>query len=326
MRKLSMLGMAAGAAALASVAAARRGFKRDMEEIAASLQARSDIAQTDWGPVEYAREGEGQPVLIIHGAGGGFDQGLMLGRDLFGGEAEIVAPSRFGYLRTPVPADASPAAQADAHAALLDALEIGKPVVVVGVSAGAPSAVEMALRHRDRVAGLILVVPRLYSPSESVGADASTPSQAVLRLIMSGADFGYWLAMRLARASLVRFLGVPPALEAKAPPEERARVSAIIRSILPLSARLPGFEADGAAKIGEWPLDRIEAPTLIVTAADDLYRTPPGARYTAERIKGAELKMLEDGGHLMIGRGGEVRDTIRAFLARHPVGDLRVAA
>ena len=32
------------------------------------------------------------------------------------------APSRFGYLRTPLPSDASPAAQADAHSCLLDAL------------------------------------------------------------------------------------------------------------------------------------------------------------------------------------------------------------
>ena len=130
-----------------------------------------------------------------------------------------------------MPADSSPAAQADAHAALLDALEIGKPVVVVGVSAGAPSAIEMALRHGDRVAGLILVVPRLYSPCESVGADASTPSQAVLRLIMSGADLGYWLAMRLARASLVRFLGVPPEVRQRvADADERLHVIGVRRN------------------------------------------------------------------------------------------------
>ena len=319
-----MLGGAAGAALLTGGTAYSR-FRREMSQIRSRLEAGSRIAATDRGPIEYAREGSGREALVIHGAGGGYDQGLMLGRDLFDRDTEILAPSRFGYLRTPVPADSSPAAQADAHAALLDALGIQRPIVV-GVSAGAPSAIEMALRHPDRVAALILIVPRLYDPSESVGADQSTPSQAMLRLVMSGADLGYWLAMRIARSWLVRFLGVPPALEAGASAEDRKRVTEIIRSILPLSGRLAGLEADGTARIEEWPLERIEAPTLIVTAADDLYRTVPGARYTAERIDGAELKILRDGGHLMVGRGDEVRDTIRGFLARHPSCSLRVAA
>jgi len=49
----------------------------------------------------------------------------------------VIAMSRFGYLRTPRPADASPEAQADAHICLLDALGITK-AVVMGVSAGGP--------------------------------------------------------------------------------------------------------------------------------------------------------------------------------------------
>jgi len=47
-----------------------------------------------------------------------------------------------GYLRTPMPADASAAAQADAHACLLDALGIRR-AAVMGGSAGAPSALQM---------------------------------------------------------------------------------------------------------------------------------------------------------------------------------------
>jgi pimeloyl-ACP methyl ester carboxylesterase len=325
MRRTSMLGAAAAAAALVTGGAAYGRYRREMAEIRSRLAAGSRIAATDLGPIEYAREGSGRDAFVIHGAGGGYDQGLMLGRALFGGDAAILAPSRFGYLRTPVPADSSPAAQADAHAALLDALETEK-TIVVGVSAGAPSAIEMALRHPSRVAALILIVPRLYCPSESVGADGSPVSQAMMRLVMSGADPGYWLAMRIARPALVRFLGVRPELEAKAPAEERRRVTEIIRSIMPLSARLDGLEADGAAKIEEWPLGRIEAPTLIVTADDDLYRTAPGSLYSAGRIKGAELKVLKDGGHLMIGRGEEVRETIRDFLARNAICNLKVAA
>ncbi|TIT59554.1 MAG: alpha/beta hydrolase, partial [Mesorhizobium sp.] len=108
--------------------------------------------------------GVGTPLLSIHGAGGGFDQGLANAANFVGEGFRIIAPSRFGYLRTPVPQDTSPAAQADAHAALLSKLNVPK-AVVVGVSAGARSAVELVLRHPDKVTALILIVPGLYSPN-----------------------------------------------------------------------------------------------------------------------------------------------------------------
>ena len=36
------------------------------------------VIETDCGPIEYARIGEGYPVLVVQGDMGGFDQGLML--------------------------------------------------------------------------------------------------------------------------------------------------------------------------------------------------------------------------------------------------------
>ena len=48
----------------------------------------------------------------------------------------MIAMSRFGYLRTPMPADASPEAQADAHVCLLDALGIGKTAAMGGSAGG----------------------------------------------------------------------------------------------------------------------------------------------------------------------------------------------
>ena len=96
--------------------------------------------------------------LAIHGAGGGFDQSLDLAHDFLGSGFRVVAPSRFGYLRTPLPADASPMAQADAHACLLDALNLQK-VVVIGGSMGAPSAMQLCIRHPERCSALILLFP-----------------------------------------------------------------------------------------------------------------------------------------------------------------------
>jgi pimeloyl-ACP methyl ester carboxylesterase len=123
-------------------------------------------------PIEYGEQGVGIPLLSIHGAGGGFDQGLANAAELAGDGFRIIAPSRFGYLRTPVPQDVSPAAQADAHSALLSRLNIPK-AIVVGVSAGARSAVELALRHPEKVSALVLTVPGLYSPDDPVSIEPS---------------------------------------------------------------------------------------------------------------------------------------------------------
>ena len=62
-----------------------------------------------------------------------------------------------------LPADASPEAQADAHACLLDALGIPN-AAVVGVSAGGPSAMQFAIRHPQRTAALVLLVPLSWRP------------------------------------------------------------------------------------------------------------------------------------------------------------------
>ena len=310
-RKLASI-LAAATSAATLVAYGR--YRREMRVIRDALDRGSTIAETAAGDIEYAERGEGEPALVIHGAGGGYDQGLLLGRDL-GTRYRVIAPSRFGYLKTPVPQDFSPAAQADGHAALLDLLEIGQ-ALVVGASAGAPSAIELALRYPERVSALLLLVPRTYDPTNSIGVDKSAPSQAVLRLVESAADFPFWLAMQVARGAVVRFLGVPPEVEANATEAERARVTKVMRSILPLSSRMRGLAVENAVEIKPWPLERIKVPTLIISAKDDLFKTLSGARFTAEHIPGAELQVLEDGGHLMVGQNARVRRLIENFLAK----------
>jgi len=309
LRKLFAVASAAGAAA-GAVAYGR--YLRDIRQIRPRVESGGTLLDTPAGRIEYAEEGSGEPLLMIHGAGCGYDQGLLVGRD-FGPGFRIIAPSRFGYLGTPVPDDSSPSAQADAHAALLDRLGVAR-CVVAGVSAGAPSAIELALRHRERVSELILLVPRTYDPSQSIGVDSAFQSQIVLRLVETSADFLFWTAMRLGRASVVRFLGVPPELDAAAPEEDRARVTEIMRSILPLSKRVRGITVDSDTNLAPWPLKRLRMPVLIISAKDDLYRTLPGARFTADVIPQAELKILESGGHLMLGQGGQVRQWIAEFL------------
>jgi pimeloyl-ACP methyl ester carboxylesterase len=266
------------------------------------------------GPIEFRSRGDGVPLLAIHGAGGGYDQGLAIADSLVGHGFRVVAPSRFGYLRTPVPGDASPAAQADAHAALLDSLQIDE-AVVMGASAGAPSAVEMALRHPERVAALILMVPATYAPGNMPSVDDTFGSRMVLRVVLAGADFVWWSAARIARPMLVRFLGVPPELAAAASAAERQRVDQWIDSVLPVSERLPGLRIDSAGAYERLPFESVSVPTLIVTARDDLFKTLPAAEFMAKHIPGAKLIVFDTGGHLLLGCQTEVQAAVRDFLS-----------
>ena len=111
--------------ALAAVLAAGwLAYQDDLRREVERVSSGSQLVDTPCGPIEFAAAGSGPAVLLVHGAGGGFDQVLEFVDQFAGAGFRAVAMSRFGYLRTPLPADASAAAQADAHACLLDALKI----------------------------------------------------------------------------------------------------------------------------------------------------------------------------------------------------------
>jgi 2-hydroxy-6-oxonona-2,4-dienedioate hydrolase len=316
MQSKNWIGIASAVGAAAIAGGAYWTYRHDMSDRAKALEAMSSIARTAKGDIEYAREGSGPAALVIHGAGGGYDQGLYLAHDLLGEGYDVIAPSRFGYLRTPVPKDASHTAQAEAHAALLDKLGIDD-AFVMGVSAGAPSAIEFAVRYPERTRTLILVVPRAYDPANQVGVELTPQNKAVIKLFENSADFSYWAATKLGRKQLVRFFGVDPELEATAAPEEREKITGLIADMLPLSARVEGIITDTSSELVRPDLEKIDAPTLVISAEDDLYHTLPGARFAAEHIPNAELKVFKSGGHLLIGHSEDTRRAINAFLARY---------
>ncbi|TIO53645.1 MAG: alpha/beta hydrolase [Mesorhizobium sp.] len=288
-------------------------YRNELGRLRDAVSQGSLVANLDIGPIEYADSGAGSPLLSIHGAGGGFDQGLALAADLAGGGFRVIAPSRFGYLRTPVPRDPSPAAQGDAHAALLSRLNVPK-AVVVGVSAGARSAVELTLRHPDKVAALILIVPALYSPTSPVSIDVGRGNKFAFWAVNAGGDFAWWAAETIAPSILIRFLGVRPALVTAAPQAERDRVMSFVRSVEPLSLRFSGINIDSAPELHELPLEEITAPTMIISARDDLFNTLPAAEFAAGKIPGAKLVVYDTGGHLLVGHAQQVRKAVRVFL------------
>jgi 2-hydroxy-6-oxonona-2,4-dienedioate hydrolase len=302
------LGAAAAAATAIGVA-----YRRDLAAARKRVAAGSHIAETSSGPIEYAVRGEGPPLLIVHGAGGGFDQGLMLGESLHG--FRIIAPSRFGYLKTPLPRDSSAEAQADAHAALLDTLQVER-AFVIGVSAGGPSAMQLSLRHPERCAALVLLVPLAWADRPPPPRMSRTQSFLMDRALKS--DFAFWAAMRSFRRTMLEsILGTPFEDIERASPADQERVHAVMDSILPVSRRAAGLMNDRAVaqSLRRYELEHIDVPTLVAGVENCGSKTYEPARYTALHIAGARFISYPRGGHLWLGHEAELSAEVARFLA-----------
>jgi 2-hydroxy-6-oxonona-2,4-dienedioate hydrolase len=302
-------------------ALAIRRYRSDIRRARERVAAGGTVVETPSGPIEYGSEGDGSPVLVVHGAGGGYDQGLEVAGPLVRSGFRVIAMSRFGYLGTPLPADASATAQADAHARLLDALEI-RCAAVVGASAGAPSSMQFALRHPDRTAALVLLVPLAYPagveqrPRGAAPARIS-PAAGLLLDAALEANFLFWAVSRVAHKAMIRaVLGTPPGVLRNAGAEERRRVALVLNHVQPLNMRRLGLLNDAAVarSLPRYELERIAAPTLVLGVADCLYGTWAGARYSAEHIPGARFVSYPTGGHLWVGHQREVMGEIASFL------------
>jgi pimeloyl-ACP methyl ester carboxylesterase len=254
---------------------------------------------------------------MVHGSGRGFDQGLDFARTLIPEGYRVIAPSRFGYLRTPLPSDASPMAQADAHACLLNALGV-RTVVVIGGSAGAPSSMQLCLRHPERCSSMVLLFPLAYFP-RSADAPQQRPSALMLFVMNTTlkSDFVFWAASKLAPDVMLRtILATPVDAFKRAPKEEQERTREVMRHILPISPREKGLrnEMKVASALSRYELERISVPTLVIAAEDDLYGTYKSGRYTAQHIPGARFVGYPTGGHLLLSHRQDVLSELNGFL------------
>jgi 2-hydroxy-6-oxonona-2,4-dienedioate hydrolase len=295
-------------------------YQNDIRKARERIMSGNHVIETKCGSIEYATMGEGPPVLVVHGSGGGFDQVLFIARELAEDGFRIIAPSRFGYLRTPLPTNAAPAAQADAHACLLDALNINK-VAIVAVSAGSLSSMQFALRYPDRIHALVLIVPVAWvPPSQSAWVPEETPS--FISNVILKSDFALWLFIKIAPSSIITYgLGIPREVQQNLTPQQHKRLSEFMQSLLPISQRQAGISTDVANYISmnRYPLENITTPTLAISAHDDLFKTFVGAKYTADNIPGAKFIEFESGGHALIGDEEKVRSEVAQFIKQHEI-------
>ncbi len=116
----------------------------------------TSVVDTAKGKIEVRVEGQGYPILFIHGGHVDcretiFQKGLDPDKYLF------IAVSRPGYGETPLTeSNQTPRGTADLIVALLDELRISK-TTTIGISAGGLTALELAALYPDRVRNLVLI-------------------------------------------------------------------------------------------------------------------------------------------------------------------------
>jgi pimeloyl-ACP methyl ester carboxylesterase len=261
------------------------------------------VIQTSQGVIEYALHGEGAAVILCHGTGGGFDQGLMIARLLNGFQG--IAVSRAGYLGTPLEAGRSPAELANAYASMLDVLKIER-AAILGLSGGGMSAAHFALRHLDRCWGLLL-------------ADAITkaPPNASIKIVQranSLPDGIAWLVTRLAV-----HVGLPLIVSDA---ETRSMMRVFFENN-PISERRAGVQNDleQVHAMEDFNWEDIRVPTLLIHGDQDHLIPLEYSQEIALRIPKAELIVVKEGGHeCLVSHHSYVSPIINSFLAKHAPG------
>lgn len=287
-------------------------------EIAAARQRvleGSQLLITENGMLEYAVEGEGPAVLVIHGAGGGYDQGMLIGKKALGEGFTYISVSRFGYLRSSFMNDSTVEDQAAIYVELLNHLEVNK-AIIVGASAGGPSALQFAYDYPERSSALVL----LSAVSMFMGDEIPISTRVINTIQRS--DFLFWAVLKMFRTQFSEMVGIPQYLYDELPPEDKKYADDMLDFMNPISTRRPGniYEAKIRPLSGE-AMSRITVPTIILHAKDDFLVTFDHAEFVNQNIQNSELVTFESGGHALVAELETISARINDFLLQNRTND-----
>ncbi len=286
-------------------------FRRWKRFLLSNIYSNSEVVTTSAGEIEYVLKGSGPVLLMLHGAPGGYDQGL-LDTDLWiNGGFSILAISRPGYLRTPLSTGETFEQQADAIDALLSTLGI-KEVAILGASAGGPPAIQFALRYPERVNSLVLMA----AVSQEYIVEESQTNSLLARIFLSGsmADIGVWIfdivTRRLPALSMKESFKETVGLEPKelntyieqvmSNPEQVSWYKRFLRTTCPMTPRLAGLYNDlkQLERVSFSNLQDIKCPTLVIHGTVDIDVSFSNAEFSASSIPNARLYSIENVGHI----------------------------
>jgi pimeloyl-ACP methyl ester carboxylesterase len=257
--------------------------------------------------IAYLDEGNGLPVLLIHG----IPTSSLLWRHIIPVLAEthrVIAPDMLNYGKSDKPADAdvSIAAQSRLMVEVMDVLGIPRADVVAHDIGGGVAQI-MAVNHPERIKKLVL--------SNSVCFD-SWPIPEFKPLLAPGAEARMSLEafVSMMREFLPRGVYRPDTLTSDAlnilmePWASEAGKRALFRNFRRLNPEYTQAIA-GALK-------HLNHDTLILWGRQDPFQKPVYAEKLRDAIPGARLTWIEEGAHwVMEEKPAEVAGELKAFLA-----------
>jgi len=250
--------------------------------------------QTSRGPLEYAVLGEGLPLVVMHGSGGGARQGLVMRYLVDTRRIRIIALSRPGYWGTPLETAPEIEQQGDRVVELLDALKIEK-AAVLGLSAGGPPASHFALRHPERCLGLVLLSAVLPPPGERLARRIR--SMPVAFRMLSFSDLPLRVFIAFVRRVILPLMGWFN-IRGLGQQDARNMVAEVYQAMIPFSAWHVGTLNDHV-RLGNTPLpfEACTVPALIVHGTADPAAAYRPAKAAADAVRGAKLVAIHGGSH-----------------------------
>jgi 3-oxoadipate enol-lactonase len=253
--------------------------------------------------LNVVERGSGTPLVLVHGYP--LDHSMWQGQlDELADAARMIALDLRGFGASDVvPGTATMQQMADDVAALLDALKIAEPVVFCGLSMGGYVAWQFALRHRSRLAKLIVCDTKAAADSPEA---ASGRRQTADKVLAEG-------PAAVAEALL-------PKLFAPATSDRQPQVIAATKRVI-LQTKPDGIAA-ALRGMAERPdvtsqLGTIDVPVLVLCGEHDGISPPDEMRQMAAALPQAAFTLIQDAGHMTpLEQPAAVNDEIRAFLAR----------
>ncbi len=285
------------------------GFLAATSPVPASRKLRFRQVPTALGTVSTLMAGRGEPVLLIHGLGA-TKASFLPTVSALSDRYRCIAMDLPGFGDSDKPLFAA----YDAHyfsrwiASLLDALHI-KRAHIVGHSLGGRAAIEVGLRHPERVRRLVLMMPSLAWRRNREWA-------GLLRLVRP--EIGL---LPLAPRALVRQI-----LHRLLPEAERGWAAAgkdeFLRSYLTPSGRAAFWAAARQVYLerpegpdGFWSrLGRLSAPTLFIWGRKDRLVPVAFKRHVAEVLPGSRHLELDCGHVPQLQAPEEVHLAVEQFL------------
>jgi pimeloyl-ACP methyl ester carboxylesterase len=299
------------------------------KEVLPDVFINPQVIETKKGKIEYdLTDGNNPVVLVSHGGIGGVDQARVLANWVNLNRYRILSPSRPGYLGTPLESGKTIEEQADLFAALLDELKIDK-VAVISASAGGPPAYMFAIRHPDRVWGLVAIdsVSGYYDMPETAGpiAQAIFTTQLGQKLIKMVGDAKPEVFLKQIFQSEAYFTKAERQAHIEYvlnSPRAIIFMRAFMATMNPYNVRKPGTNNDMAQyrKLTHLSVEQVRCPGLILHGTHDADVKLYDGVYAYEHIPRCERFWIEQGSHLgfwLSKNSPAAQNTAIAFLDKH---------